>query len=84
METEIDVHLLLSREFASELTKRMGYEFNAERITRIADEAREAIKAGATACEAYAHAVDTELVMYGDPNSKVVPTGILGITPNSA
>lgn len=79
LNTEIDVHLLLSREFASELTQRMGYSFDTERIDRIADEAREAIKAGLTASEAYAHAVDMELVMYGDPNSKVAPVGILGI-----
>lgn len=75
----IDVGLLISLEFASELTKRMGYDFSPERIKRIADEARVAIEAGLCASDAYGRAVDLELVMYGDPNSTVIPVGILSI-----
>lgn len=65
-----EVHELVSLEFAGALTQRMGYIFPSERARRIADEARLAISEGMPPAHAYAHALDLELVMHGDPHCK--------------
>lgn len=73
-----DIHKIISYEFATELTKLMGYSFLPDRIQRIADEARYAVEHGIPAAWAYAHAVDLEILMYGDPNYRgPEPIGIL-------
>lgn len=68
----------ISIDIANQFAVHMGYEFDLERIQRIADEARFAMSEGVPAAYAFSHALNLELVMYGDPNDKTEYVGVLG------
>lgn len=67
----IDLERLVSVELASAYTKACGYDFDAIRTERIAAGARFAMSVGAPAWFAFDHALDTELLMHGDPKAPV-------------
>lgn len=74
LETEI------SKRLCRELTLRLGYSFDDERIKRMAMDMREIMAQGFSGAFAVAEALDTELLLYGDPlTTRFEPVGILNI-----
>jgi len=65
-------------DLATQYVVKLGYQFELERIQRIADEALYAISEGMPANFAYWHAVRLEIDLYGDPNDKTWYVGLLG------
>lgn len=74
LETEI------SERLCRELTKRLGYSFDDERIKRMAADVRDIVAQGFGGAFAMGEALDMELIMYGDPlASPFQPVGILNV-----
>lgn len=63
IEREID------KEFAAALCAKMGYRFPPERTERIAKAARQSMNQGESASEAFADALEADVLMYGDPKA---------------
>lgn len=74
LETEI------SEALYRELTSRLGYSFDDERIKRMAADVRDIVAQGFGGAFAVSEALDTELIMYGDPlATPFEPIGILNV-----
>lgn len=75
-----DMRTAIHAELTEVVCKKLGYEFSAERLARIAFESCAAMdECSAPFPAAFAHALELELVMYGDPRWHGTPVGIFGI-----
>lgn len=57
----------LHLEIVKHVTEAVGYDFDIERLERIAENSQEIMDIGAPFPWAYAEALDVELLLYGDP-----------------
>ena len=75
-----EIETEISERLCRELTNRLGYSFDDERIKRMAADMREIVAQGFGGAFAMSEALDTELVMYGNPlTTPWEPIGILNI-----
>lgn len=71
----------IDRELARLLCEKLGHQFESERVERIAKDARDIINQGFSPHFAFSEAYHTELDMYGDPQSKCQPIGLMNVLP---
>lgn len=64
-----DLRDIINRRLAEMLCKELNYNFEADRINRIAQIMRELMAAGYPASNAVSEALDLELLLYGDPHA---------------
>ncbi len=75
----MSVDEIINQELSATLVKKLGFDWPDERVIRIAKDAGESIAEGTPAVLAFALAVDTELIMYGDGRISD-PIGLDGLT----
>jgi len=75
-----EIETEISERLCRELTNRLGYSFDDERIKRMATDVREIVAQGYGGAFTIGEALDMELLLYGDPlTTQFEPVGILNI-----